>query len=438
MTIRRISVIPYGAKKLLGAYPQRQEGLFMQRIPLLGGRIAPFQFRHIAQIARIYGRNTPLHITTRQDIELHNILGANLPSIQAGLAEIGISTYGAGGDSVRNILVSPDDVFDPQAVDLFPLAEQVAVAMPAAAMQLGLPRKFKISFSGGGDEDARPYVQDLGFVAESPTSIRVIGAGSLGPRPQTGMVLVESIAPEEVLPLVFAALDLFAEHGDRQNRRTARLRHIRQRLGDVPFKQLLDAAFNKHKASTPQFPIRLTYGAADFQKRFMLQTLGGKLTCEQAIALAEIADRDAMQLRINLWHGIDLYSREPFELPDILTPLTNRPRIVACPGSSTCTNGLTDCRAAAETMADVLSRTGQTHLTVGISGCANNCALSAICDIGLVGRLKTLDGVRQEAYDIYRGGGNGRDSRLAERNETLAASKLGQYFDQSPRRDGKE
>ena len=418
----------YGTTKLLGVYPQRQEGLFMQRIPLLGGRIEAAQLRHIVRLAHLYAGGAPLHITTRQDIELHNIAEVNAATVQANLAVIGISTYGAGGDSVRNITVCPCCAFDPAAVDVLPLAQQVRDAILDAADKPDLPRKFKISFSGCKRRGARPYVQDLGFVALTPESIRVVGAGSLGPRPQTGILLIDSIAPDEVLPLVMAALELFAEHGDRDNRRTARLRHIRQRVGDAVFKKTLEDAFQKHKALAVRPRIRLRNGQDGFEKRFTLQTLGGKLTCAQAMLLADTAANESVHMRINLWHGIDLFSRLPFDLPEGLRLLTGRPRIIACPGSSTCKNGLTDCRAAAETMAEVLSKSGKTDLTVGISGCANQCGLSVVCDIGLTGRVRTIDGVRQEAYDIYLGGGSGADERLAERKETVAASELAQHF----------
>jgi sulfite reductase beta subunit-like hemoprotein len=429
MSNQKQPMISYGTKKLLGAYPQRQEGLFMQRIPLLGGRIEAAQLRHIARLARVYAGGAPLHITTRQDIELHNIAEAHAATVQANLAMIGISTYGAGGDSVRNITVCPCCAFDPSAVDVMPLAQQVRDAILAAADKLDLPRKFKISFSGCKGGGARLYLQDLGFVALTPESIRVVGAGSLGPRPQTGIVLVESIAPDDVMPLIWAALEVFAEHGDRDNRRTARLRHIRQRVGDAVFKTMLEDAFHKQKALAVRPPVRLRNGQGGFEKRFTLQTLGGKLTCAQAMLLADMAENESVYLRINLWHGIDLYSRSPFDLPEELRLLTGRPRIIACPGSSTCKNGLTDCRAAAEAMAEVLSRTGKMNLTVGISGCANHCALSAVCDVGLAGRQRTIDGVRQEAYDIYLSGGNGADERLAERKETVAATELTRYFE---------
>ena len=314
-------------------------------------------------------------------------------------------------------------------MNILPLAQQVRDAILGAAGALDLPRKFKISFGGCKDVGARAFLQDLGFVALTPESIRVVGAGSLGPRPQTGIVLYESIAPDEVVPLVMAALEVFAEHGDRDNRRTARLRHIRQRLGDAAFKTLLDDAFRRHNTLAERPRVRLFPGQGGFEKRFTLQTLGGKLTCAQAMLLAETSAHAAVHMRINLWHGIDLYSRSPFDLPAGLRSLTDRPRIIACPGSSTCKNGLTDCLAAAEAMADVLSKTGKTTLTVGISGCANHCALSAVCDIGLAGRQRTIDGVRQEVYDIYSGGGNGADVRLGERKETVAASELARYFE---------
>ncbi len=404
----------------------------MQRIPFLGGQIEAVQLRHIARLSQHYAGGTPLHVTTRQDIELHNIAGAEVAKVQAELAAIGISTYGAGGDSVRNITVCPCCAFDPSCVDMLPLAQAVRDAFLANAGSLDLPRKFKISFSGCRGEGARPYLQDLGFVATSPDVIRVIGAGSLGPHPQAGVVLYESIGTEDVVPLVMAALEIFAEHGDRENRRTARLRHIRQRLGDDTFRMLLDEAFRRHKTLAERIQVTLSFGQHGFEKRYTLQTLGGKLTCEQALTLANTAISHAVQIRINLWHGIELYSRVPFELPDVLHSLTERPRIVACPGSSTCKNGLTDCRGAAETVAEALWQSGKMHLTVGISGCANHCALSAVCDIGLVGRLRTIDGVRQDAYDIYLGGGNGADERMSKRKDTVVASELERYFRELP------
>ena len=112
-------------------------------------------------------------------------------------------------------------------------------------------------------------------------------------------------------------------------------------------------------------------------------------------------------------------------LPDELKPLTNLPCIVACPGSTTCTNGLTHCPQLAAKLAEVLS--GNDKLkgkTIALSGCPNNCAHSSIADIGLVGQIKTLDGKRQEVYQVLLNGGNGQTDALAQPLEIVAAADL--------------
>ncbi|MCK4999684.1 MAG: hypothetical protein KAS23_09120, partial [Anaerohalosphaera sp.] len=61
--------------KFLGTYPQKQEGKYMQRIKVPGGKITWQQWRGLAQIARDHTPGTGLHLTTRQDVELHNVDG---------------------------------------------------------------------------------------------------------------------------------------------------------------------------------------------------------------------------------------------------------------------------------------------------------------------------------------------------------------------------
>ncbi|HSV27203.1 MAG TPA: hypothetical protein VLH60_04850, partial [Sedimentisphaerales bacterium] len=96
---------PAAGGKLQGAYPQKQDGLFMQRVKVLGGRITWHQWRTVARLAALYTPGTPLHLTTRQNIEFHNVAAADLPAIQRQLGDAGLSMLGAGGDSVRNITV---------------------------------------------------------------------------------------------------------------------------------------------------------------------------------------------------------------------------------------------------------------------------------------------------------------------------------------------
>ena len=98
--------------------------------------------------------------------------------------------------------------------------------LEAAEGPLALPRKFKVSLSACPEACGQPWINDVGLVAVrrgEGWAFRVIVAGSLGPRPAVGMVLHEQLPPGDVLPLALAALRVFAAHGDRKNRMTARL-----------------------------------------------------------------------------------------------------------------------------------------------------------------------------------------------------------------------
>ena len=197
----------------------------MQRIPVFAGHITPEQLNGLPVIAIKFTNSTALHLTTRQDIELHNVPQSHLQSILDQLKAIGFLTYGAGGDNVRNITACPCCQFNAAAFDVGSLAKLLKVHLQDHPIRQDMPRKFKISFAGCKRPQSRPYVNDLSFIATSATTVRVIGAGSLGARPETGIVLYEELATEDCLSLTLAAIELFKDHGDRQNRRKARLRH---------------------------------------------------------------------------------------------------------------------------------------------------------------------------------------------------------------------
>ncbi len=229
------SAVRYPAtERILGVYPQRQQGLFMQRVKIFGGRISSNQWRKVVDIVRLYSARSTFHITTRQDIELHDIQPANLMTVQDMLAQAGLSTYGACGDTIRNITVCPGCNSDFDAQRVFVLARFVSDYLSAGSFHL--PRKFKISFSGCLSACAKPWFSDLGFVLQKNALFTVIGAGSLGPKPATGISLYNDLDAVNILPLCIAALKFFEEAGDRQDRSKARFRHVRQKLGDTPFR----------------------------------------------------------------------------------------------------------------------------------------------------------------------------------------------------------
>jgi len=411
--------------KLFGTYPQKQEHLYMQRIPVFAGQMTPQQLQELAKLAVEFTNAAPLHLTTRQDIELHHVRQDDLKTVLGRIGDIGFSTYGAGGDNVRNITVCPCCEFDPAAFDVLPAAESLRAALSEHPVRDNMPRKFKISFAGCSRPQTRPFVNDLSFIATSATTVRVVGAGSLGPKPEPGVVLYETLSVNDINALTLAAINLFKDHGDRENRRKARLRHVRQRLGNSKFLGLLNDYFLREKENSPPSQIRLAKGQNGWNKSETIQTIAGELAPQDAMALAQAAMKANAHIRINFHHGLDIYAKDGFEVPPSLKPFSHLPRIVACPGSTTCTNGLVDCPHIAGVLSEALKNNANLNgKLIAISGCSNNCAHSAIANIGLLGRLKTIDGQKQEVYQILLGGDNGVTDKLAEPFEIVPANEL--------------
>ena len=407
--------------KLFGVYPQIQQGLYMQRVAVFAGRLTAEQLRQLADITVEFAKSAPLHLTTRQDIEFHNIPDANITEVQDRLTAMGLTTFGAGGDSVRNITVCPCCRFNSEAFDVEPLAEQVRKALNGSGFLEKMPRKFKISFAGCREPQSKPYVNDLLFIATGPDTLRVIGAGSLGAQPEPGIILFEQIGIDDVIPLTLAAVELFIDYGDRQNRRKTRFRHIRQRTGDEAFLKMLNGYFSQKKNSHSQPKITLANGRTGWRKAVTIQTIAGELDPEHALILAKIAKEADAHIRINLHHGLELYAKGAIEIPPQLQPYTNLPKIVACPGNTTCTNGLTNCPELAEQLSKILRGSDKyKDKIIALSGCPNNCTHSCIADVGLAGQIKTIDGKRQEVYKVMLDGGNGNNRRMAQIQQTIS------------------
>jgi len=410
--------------RLLGIYPQKQQGLFLQRIKILGGRISWKHWRHIADMAKTYTTETSLHLTTRQDIELHNLTIDSLPKLQHALAETGLNTFGAGGDYVRNITICPGCDLAAQGFDLLPLAELLASHIDCSPLPFDLPRKFKISLSAGSCRCAKPYISDLGFVAQENGLITVIGAGSLGPKPDLGITLYENLPYADVLPLTIAALKLFEQLGDRTNRTRARLRHLREKLGNENFKADLHSCFQKTKSGNSWPQIRLNKADASLKLIYRLHLPSGNIDSNSAFELADSAEQADAIIRLNLDQGIELYAADTFSLPQQLAAFTDGPAIVTCPGSATCTRGLADTVEAAAWIRQMLTGKLPPGLKINISGCPNNCAHSVVADIGLVGLLRKVDGKPTQCFRLFYGGGNGKTQKLAAAAEIISADQV--------------
>jgi sulfite reductase (ferredoxin) len=231
---------PYRAS--FGIYEQRQDGTFMVRPRIPSGVITLDQFRAISTIARKLCLRH-LHLTTRQDLQFHGVELDQIADVIEQLLPLGLITKGTGGNTARNIAISPltgvseDDVFDVTAYAL--AAADHLLQDPAAYI---LPRKYKIAFANSPADTANATLSDLGFIARienGQPGFAVYGGGGLGGSPNPAILLQPFIPANQVLYFVAGMKELFARHGDRENRNKARIRFILKRLGDDAFKQLL-------------------------------------------------------------------------------------------------------------------------------------------------------------------------------------------------------
>ena len=149
----------------MGVYEQRESGTFMLRVRLPAGGLPPDPMRALADVATRFG-NGLLHVTTRQDIQVHRVgLDAIHPALVA-LREAGLATKGGGGNTVRNITACPHSgVCANEAFDVAPYAVALTEFLLPDPLSFQLPRKYKIAFSGCSRDCAGATVADLGFIA---------------------------------------------------------------------------------------------------------------------------------------------------------------------------------------------------------------------------------------------------------------------------------
>jgi sulfite reductase beta subunit-like hemoprotein len=397
--------------RLLGVYPQRQEGLFMQRVKVPGGRIEAGQLRALAAIAERCNPDYPLHLTTRQTLEFHGLRREDIPGVQREIQSAGFTGLGACGDTLRNVTVCPGAGRCSGGCDVSALGDAIARRAGALPWIQQLPRKFKISLSGCPNACARPWINDIGLIAQADGTIRAIVAGSLGARPATGIPFDGTLSAQTAPPFALAALRLFLAEGDRTNRTRARLRHVRERMGDAAFLRRLDALFQEELRSGAGPEPEWKPAGARVKRVCRLHPPLGDLTLAQARELDDAVAAAGADLRIGFQHDLLVYGQTSPALTPSLQPMTAAPTLVSCPGTAWCSRGIADSRGLAASLHAAWP--AGCALGVAISGCPNNCSHAAVADIGLVGRIKSVNGARQECYRVFAGGGGGKTGDLA-------------------------
>jgi sulfite reductase (NADPH) hemoprotein beta-component len=233
---------------LNGTYPQRQGAdLAMLRVKIPQGVLDGRQLHALAEVADRYSRNFG-HLTTRQNLQLHFVRLADVEPAMRILADAGLTTREACGNSVRNVTSCPyagvahDEVFDPT-----PYAEAVTRHFLRTPLATSLPRKFKIGFEGCPEDHALTAINDIGFRARirvvdgaARRGFTVAAGGGTSTVPTSARLLVEFLPAGEILALAEAIVRVFHRLGDYEHRQRNRLKFLVKKLGWDGFRNELE------------------------------------------------------------------------------------------------------------------------------------------------------------------------------------------------------
>tara|TARA_R110002167_G_scaffold218932_17_gene423586 strand:+ start:504 stop:2594 length:2091 start_codon:yes stop_codon:yes gene_type:complete len=439
-----------------GVYGQRQQGVQMIRIKLPYGKVTSNQLRRISDVADEYSTGR-LHITTRQDIQIHYVDLDRTPELWAQLEQDDVTLREACGNTVRNVTASETagiDIGEP--FDVSPYAEALFKYFLRNPVSQEMGRKFKVSFSASDADTGLSYMHDLGFIAKIENGVRgfkVMLGGGLGSQPRHADELYSFLPTDRIIPLMEGVVRVFDRYGERKSRAKARMKFLLKDLGLEGFKALLETeqkavphtsypinadAYPQIKVASVSVPKVEIIDQKAFEQwkstnlipqkqegyvAIGIKVLLGDFYTDKARALAALADKYAAgEIRLSLRQNIVLpYVKEAL-VPFIYTELVKMGfaesgynkalDITACPGTDTCNLGIASSTGIAVELERVI-KTEYPHyidnadVVIKISGCMNACGQHNMAHIGFQGMsIRTKNKLVAPALQVLLGGGN--------------------------------
>ena len=439
-----------------GVYGQRQPGVQMIRIKLPYGKVTSRQLARIAEVSDTYSTGI-LHITTRQDIQIHYVDLERTPELWAELEKDKVTLREACGNTVRNVTASETAGIDPaEPFDVSPYAHAVFEYFLRNPIGQEMGRKFKVSFSSSDADTGLSYMHDLGFIARvrnGKRGFKVLVGGGLGAQPRHGDLLYEFLADDEIVPLMERVIRVFDRYGERKSRAKARMKFLLKDLGLDAFRELLEqetpalpqlhypidyAAYPEAKPSETAPNLPEWSGDSEYeawkatnvqpQKQDGYKAVGirvhlGNFTTDQARRLATLVEEFAAgEVRLSLRQNILIpYVRENW-LPYFYAELkkiglaapgyNTASDITACPGTDTCNLGIASSTGIASELERIIALEYPGYLSnpdvvIKISGCMNACGQHNMAHIGFQGMsVRAADKRVAPALQVLLGGGN--------------------------------
>ena len=444
-----------------GAYGSRMtDNYSMVRIKIPAGEIYPEQLERIAQLSESFSIGSA-HVSTRQNFQLHWVILEDVSEIMRGLAEVGLTSREACGNTVRTVMCSPlagvcpDEVFDPT-----PYALGVSKFLIRNPLNQALPRKFKINFTCC-EKHGMARIADIGLIPQKIEKdgktlhgFKVFLGGGLGAQSFVGHQFEDSTQEDDLLYTVISVLRIFDRLGNRENMARNRMRYLVNEMGWEKFQNLIlkERAIVKATQSvivkleidktpdslqkiiisseTPSVPdgfARWNKGNTEKQKQdgysaVFLTLESGDITANQLRAISQLAREFSAEGKVRNGFTQDIVFRwvKDDDLPKLYSRLLEiglanpggltMSSVVGCSGTTSCNLALTNShRLAKEVQRKFLELKLDTDddlrdASIKISGCPNSCGQHEIATIGFFGGGGRMDKHMYPLYNMSLGG----------------------------------
>jgi sulfite reductase (ferredoxin) len=437
-----------------GVYGQRQQGVQMVRIKLPYGKMTFKQWKRIADISDEFS-NGNLHLTTRQDVQIHFVSLDKTPELWHKLELDDITLREACGNTVRNITASDTAGIDPkEPFNIIPHAHALFEYLLRNPICQEMGRKIKISFSNTEEDTALAYIHDLGFIPkikDGQKGFKIYVAGGLGSQPKMADLAYEFLPENEIIPFTEAVLRVFDRHGERNSRSKARMKFLVQKIGFAAFMELVKAEYPSlkfkkveipslkeevlEKVEIKKMPVDDTEDYQNWKTTNVFkQKQEGLYGVYVRIPLGNISSQVSRNIisdlegfvgndiRVTINQGLLFRNIPPENLPFVFQVLKDQnlaqngansaANITACPGTDTCNLAISDSTNISLEFEKVI-REEYAHLIhnneikIKISGCMNSCGQHSMAHIGFHGSsLKAPDKRVLPALQVCLGGGN--------------------------------
>lgn len=429
-------------------YVAPTQNSYMCRLRIPNGILSHWQFAGIADLAEAHGGGYT-HATTRANLQIREIMPGNAVALIERLEALGITTKGTGADNIRNVTGSPTAGIDAQElIDTRPYARAWHYHIANDRSLFGLPRKFNVAFDGGGVIPVLEDTNDIAFTAVTVGADAAVESGVWFKLGIGGITGHEDFAkygnvhvkPDEAVAVADAIVRVFIDHGDRTDRKKARLKYVLDAWGLDKFLVEVEAKLGRHftripadKVSAPNRQDRQAHVGIHKQRQDGKVWAGvvlpvGKMTCAQMRGLAKIAhELGDGDIRLTVWQNLLISGIAEENAPLVEKCLEEigltsnatsvRAGLVACTGNTGCKFAASNTKDTAMAIAEwVEPRVAlDSPINIHLTGCPHSCAQHYIGDIGMIACRVPLDAAGEdtvEGFHILVGGGFGPDAAV--------------------------